>query len=360
MLLLGQPWFSEDFRALGHDVRIVTLGKGSDVPLDHIPTSIHAVLQSLRGWLPDCILLNDDSSYPVFLGLESLDIPLVWYAVDTHLHRHWHRAYASLFDVVLVAQHDYMAEYRRDSRRQHVQWLPLFCPATKDFDRRGVRNVALSFVGTLNSRLNRDRVTLIGALCERVPLVAQSGAYRDLFNRSLMVLNQCVANDVNFRTFETMACGALLLMERVGNGLDRLFQDRTHFVLYERGNVEQIVDLVRYYLDHAREREAIASCGHDEVTGKHSSRHRAETIVGLLRQLDVQGMVMERKRNLMALQACLATVYDQAAEAYREAVDLRQGPSALVKERNAVAMRYGYVASVIKQELDMNLRQVPA
>jgi hypothetical protein len=52
-------------------------------------------------------------------------------------------------------------------------------------------------------------------------------------------------------------------------------------------------------------------------------------------------------------------VYDQAAAAYRQAVDLRRGSSALVKERDAVAIRYGYVASVIKQEFDMRVRQVP-
>jgi hypothetical protein len=84
-----------------------------------------------------------------------------------------------------------------------------------------------------------------------------SGGYRELFNRSLMVLNQSAANDVNFRTFQAMACGALLIGERIGNGFNDLFQDRTHCALYDRGNVEQVIEIVAHYCG----RPARAGCG---------------------------------------------------------------------------------------------------
>ncbi|WP_368076627.1 glycosyltransferase [uncultured Desulfovibrio sp.] len=38
-----------------------------------------------------------------------------------------------------------------------------------------------------------------------------------------MTLNQKAFSEVNFRCFEAMACGAALLMEQCGNGLDELF-----------------------------------------------------------------------------------------------------------------------------------------
>jgi len=94
-----------------------------------------------------------------------------------------------------------------------------------------------------------------------------------------MVLNQCVANDVNFRTFEAMGSGSCLLTERVSNGLEDLFQDRTHCVLYEKGNVEEILNLVNYYETHGDERKAIAQAGRSEILRAHMGIHRARTIL---------------------------------------------------------------------------------
>ena len=50
-----------------------------------------------------------------------------------------------------------------------------------------------------------------------------SGNFYPILHRSRMALNQNAFSEVNFRCFEAMACGAALLMEQCGNGLDELF-----------------------------------------------------------------------------------------------------------------------------------------
>jgi hypothetical protein len=126
---------------------------------------------------------------------------------------------------------------------------------------------------------NPERVALIEGLQRGYSIAVGSGGYRELFNRSLMVLNQSAANDVNFRTFQAMACGALLVGERIGNGFDDLFQDRTHCALYEKGNVEQVIEIVAHYCGRPAERDAVARQGYEAVMASHTSLHRAQAIL---------------------------------------------------------------------------------
>lgn len=42
-------------------------------------------------------------------GIEELPMPRLYWAIDVHLNFFWQRHYAGLFDLVLVAQKDYVA-----------------------------------------------------------------------------------------------------------------------------------------------------------------------------------------------------------------------------------------------------------
>ena len=92
----------------------------------------------------------------------------------------------------------------------------------------------VSFVGSLDARLHPDRVALLDALRGRLPLHVAEGPYADVFTHSRIVLNQTVRGDLNARVFEALACGALLLTERTGNGLLDLFADGEELVTYAR------------------------------------------------------------------------------------------------------------------------------
>ncbi len=80
-------------------------------------------------------------------------------------------------------------------------------------------------------------------------------------------------------------------MERVSNDLEDLFQDRIHCVMYAKGNVEEVLDLVNYYHDHEEERAANAESWHSEVLQAHLGIHRARTILQTVRFSPVQEMV---------------------------------------------------------------------
>jgi hypothetical protein len=350
ILHLGNPFFLQDFRLLGHDVKWAAYDPTADFVLSPYVESMHSLsVQFPARWSPDLVVVGDDSGPPKLLGLEALDVPLVWYAIDSHLHASWHQQYAAVFDVICVAQRDWVSRYRVDPDRQIVSWQPLFCHVPDDGDSGCLRDTPLSFVGTLNRQWNPERVALIEGLQRRYPIAVGAGAYREPFNRSLMVLNQSAANDVNFRTFQAMACGALLVGERIGNGFNELFQDRIHCALYDRGNVEQVIDLVEYYCGHPAERDAVARQGYEAVMACHTSLHRAQAILQVVATAPLSGQIRVRRSRQLQIQSALALVYESAARTHLQAVE--RTPDGTRKQYLlTVAEQYRFLATTIRTQ----------
>lgn len=348
---LGNPYFLLNFRELGHDVKWAACNAAADVVMNPSLESAKNLLS--RGsprWTPDLVVVGDDSVHPTLLGLEALEVPLVWYAVDSHIHANWHRYYAAVFDVIFVAQHDWVPVYRADPDRQLILWKPLFCQWREDRCLGLVRDIPLSFVGTLNPALNPDRVEFIGRIQDRYAIVVTSGPYLETFNRSMMVLNQSVANDVNFRTFQAMASGALLVTERVGNGFDELFQDRTHCAVYEKGNVDQLLAIVEHYRAHSGEREAVAMQGHQAVLAAHTSMHRAQSILDVAATDQLKDRVAKRISRQLQIQWSLASAYEISARKYRRAAKQEEG-SPRAPRLMETANGYQALAETIRGEL---------
>ncbi|MDP3089390.1 MAG: glycosyltransferase [Nitrospira sp.] len=350
ILHLGNAYFQESFRLLGHDVKWAGYHRTADIPLTRSLLDARSLLTQLPPhWYPDLIVLGDESTQPLVLGLETLPVPVVWYAIDSHIHANWHMHYAAAFDVILVAQKDWVPAYQLDGDRQHVSWMPLFCQGSHDLG--FAREIPLSFIGTLDAARNPDRVDLILRLQTQYPIVVQSGPYDEIFNRSMMVLNQSVANDVNLRTFEAMACGALLLTERVGNGFSDLFQDRTHCALYEKGNVDHIIEITDYYRAHPAERKAIARQGYEAVMAAHTSLHRAQALLDTVARQPLHEFVAKRQMRQAPIRWSLASVYESAARTYDQAA-ARAGEDIRRHHFLKISEQYDTLARTIRGQLN--------
>lgn len=319
ILLLGKPYFRRAFEMLGHQVLSCGVGAGHDLPVSRPPLAVEEILARLPPrWEPEFLMLGDESMFPWVGGLETLELPLVWYAVDSHIHHVWHPDYAWVFDLVCVAKRDLLEPLRAAPERQRHLWLPLFADPERDRDRGGERPMGACFVGHLKPELNPERVRFVAAVAERVPLHVHTGAYEEIYNQARIVLNQSVAGDLNFRCFEGMGCGAMLLTEAIGNGQGELFQTGRHLVEYARGDAEQAAERIRHYLKHEPERRAIAEAGRDEVREKHTALHRAAQVLSELAQAPRTAMVAARLRDRGRIAAALARVYERAAKVHLE------------------------------------------
>jgi glycosyltransferase involved in cell wall biosynthesis len=81
------------------------------------------------------------------------------------------------------------------------------------------------------------------------------------------------------RPFETMACGTFLLTYRTE---DCPFQDGEHCVMYDPDHPEKLAELIRYYLAHDDEREAIAQAGHAAILRNYSLTDRLQEILAIV------------------------------------------------------------------------------
>jgi glycosyltransferase involved in cell wall biosynthesis len=80
------------------------------------------------------------------------------------------------------------------------------------------------------------------------------------------------------RIYETIGRGGFLIHPYI-SGLEKEFEDKKHVVFYEYNNLNQLKQLVDYYLENDEEREKIRKAGHDLVKNNYTYRNRWQTIL---------------------------------------------------------------------------------
>ena len=244
----------------------------------------------------DFFFYVDSGAGQVEPGIELLDMPKIAYLIDVHLLTHTRIAMARHFDVVFLAQKDYVEVFRQ-AGIPYVFWVPLACwPPLHDvgpFE----RTLDLAYVGSFSAEEGERRRDLFSRLAERFPNhLIQRCWPREMariYGRAKIVVNACINRDINMRVFEALASGALLITDEA-EGLEDLFEDGKHLVIYR--DDEDVFEKVAYYLEHAGERERIAEAGRELVLSKHTYTHRIEAIERLSE--DVLGPLHQPERHL--------------------------------------------------------------
>ncbi|MDA8430841.1 MAG: glycosyltransferase [Geobacteraceae bacterium] len=214
--------------------------------------------------------------YP--LNLDALSCPKVCYLIDSHLNLPLHLEWAKQFDMVFIAQREYLNEFRKLGIKAY--WLPLGCDPEVHcrFDLPKVYPVG--FVGGVAAGSRRE--TLLKHLTSQIPVHYERCFWDDmarLFSQSQIVFNEAIRNDLNMRVFEAMSTGTLLLSDMARNsGQEELFRDGEDYALYRDSN---ICDVARFYLDNEELREQIAARGRRLVHNAHTYAHRMDDLLAV-------------------------------------------------------------------------------
>ena len=207
--------------------------------------------------------------------------PSAFYLIDTHLPGPLRkmRRVAPRYDVLFCAQWEALRWFPR------AVWVPAACdpelhggagPQTRRFD--------VGFVGTEGGLprklyLQEIRERYPRSFIGHAPHTQMSGIYR----ASRLVFNYAIRNDINMRVFEALGAGRLLLTNAIrDNGFEELFRDREHLVVYH--SPQELWNLLKHYLAHDEEREAIARQGHELVRSQHTYVHRVRRMLCVLHE----------------------------------------------------------------------------
>jgi len=290
-IALGYRWFptaasyhiERALRTIGCAVAFVGLGEGERCGYGET-TSILRVVESMTD-IPDFYLWIDPAGRYFPTEIERLPIPTACYLIDVHL-GHWRTEAARFFDVVFVAQKDYVARMRQAVGHDQVYWLPLAAADDVHFDHTLPRSFDVGFVGNI-ARAHRQT-----ARQRQLKLLAATFHVNDpyrhytpsevglVYSQSKIVFNTSIAGDVTMRLFEGAACGALMLTDAVQNGLADLYRPGEEIVVFN--DDADLLDKVRYYLTHDQAREQIARSGQARTQAQHTYRHRVQQIVATL------------------------------------------------------------------------------
>lgn len=282
-------------RALRQCCRTTTIG----------PSLSHDLLQRLNLKLPPkqldiCTGLNPDmasilaetdpSNYPdLYLWIETggdyypsnlhaLTCPKTCFLIDTHLYLDLHLEWAKQFDMVFIAQREYLNNFR--SKGMVTHWLPLGCDPEVHCQFYLPKVHSVGFAGGIKEGSRRE--TLLTTLSHQIPVYYERcylEVMAKLFSQSKIVFNEAVKNDLNMRVFEAMSTGSLLMTDLARNsGQDELFRDGEDYAVYSDNN---ICEVARFYLDNEEFREQIARRGQLLVHNAHTYRHRVDDLIAV-------------------------------------------------------------------------------
>lgn len=250
-----------------------------DIPTGANPDMAQLIAATDSASHPDLYLWIESVGGYYPQNLESLPCPKVCYLIDSHLNLPMHLEWAKQFDMVFIAQREYLDDFRKLGMKTY--WLPLGCDPEihRRFETPKIHPVG--FVGGVRPGSRRE--ALLSTLTSQIQVHYERCFWDDMariFSQSQIVFNEAVRNDLNMRVFEVMSTGTLLLTDIAAHsGQEELFRDGEDYAVY-RDNT--ICDVARFYLDNEGLREQIAARGQRLAHNAHTYAHRVDDLLAVV------------------------------------------------------------------------------
>jgi spore maturation protein CgeB len=214
-----------------------------------------------NGWLPN--MIN-------FKGLK-----LFW-SIDSHCvpQQHVTTCDSNKFDIVLNA----IESHSKYFYNQKCYYLPNAYPDDLIYYKPEIsKTVDVGFCGNWVNR--QDWILSIPNIKKDIMVIGDDmvnniNSFKIHFNRNM-------ADDINYRTFETLGCKTFLLTNYTEN-LDKLFNIGEHLVTYN--TKEDLNDKIRYYLNNPDLLNKISNAGYEHVRKNHTYLNRAYEILQIIKE----------------------------------------------------------------------------
>lgn len=224
---------------------------------------------------PEDILFIVDPVTDWPIGLEQLPCLIIGFLIDVHQDLKSRQLFSRFFDVTFIAQKDYVDAFH-GAGHNHAYWLPLACDEEIHCQPSVDRIYQVGFVGNLG-RLGSTRYSILSAVLPRYhtndyTVHCAPNEMARIYGQSKIVFNASVNGDLNMRVFEALASGALLITDRIENGLKDLFEEGVHYIGYS--TVAEAIEKIDFYLTHSEDRQRIAAEGQNAALSLHTYSHR--------------------------------------------------------------------------------------
>jgi glycosyltransferase involved in cell wall biosynthesis len=225
----------------------------------------------------DLVFLIDTAPQKWFKHYHLLPCPAFAYLIDSHLDIKYRSLLAPFFDEVFIAQQEDVSKF---SSVTNATWLPLACDEDL-FQGECEKKWEVGFVGQWGNP-SSARYQTLKTISKLFRMNPQDRFYTpsemsDVYRSSSIVINHSVKGDLNMRVFEAMASGALLVTDRIGNGLEDIFEGGLDMVIYD--SEQEAVEKIRFFLNHPQEANRIRKEGRKKVLEFHTYAKRWDQVL---------------------------------------------------------------------------------
>jgi len=219
-------------------------------------------------------------------GIDKMKCLKVFHVQDTVFYPDWHNFLAPKFDLVICAQ--------RNAERLINHPNKVFIPSGFDpFKMYKIDIIPKLYdIGLITSPRDYDYRK---SYLEKLPEDIKWNIWTKINpNEMGYALNQCymglnvsstgTEDMLAYRICETLACGLLLITDRLKNNiLEEFYEENVHYLGYEKENYEEFVEKVVWVKEHKEEAEEIRKKGYERVQEFTWDKH-VEKIVEVIRR----------------------------------------------------------------------------
>ena len=229
---------------------------------------------------PDLFLMVESSTGEPFLprNIEKLKIPTAIWLYDNYLNFRWNKEIVSLFDYAFFAQKDRLKQATRYGCK-NLFWLPFAADEEFHKDFCVKRDIDIGYLGTITDQKRKYFADL-----ENSGLTVLTNArylsYEEIgrfYSRCKLVYNISARRDMNVRTFEASAAGALVVNQSlIDEGCFDIFTEGENMAFHDFNDAARIC---RDLLADERRRSDMAKNAIIHVMKSHTYRHRMEKLL---------------------------------------------------------------------------------
>lgn len=260
----------------GYDLLLLRTGRQ---PFFDLPAAL-----AEHGFEPELVMQTETlADRTIVTGLDKVDCPTVFWAMDPHLNAYWHSAYARLFDVTCSTQRQWIPRIKRQGATD-VRWLPIF-GRVEPWKPMAERPIDMAFVGRITPQ-RPARQWMVKFLREKSAgytlAIEDNLTYADmmrLYGDSRIIPNESIFGEVNFRLFEAASCGCLVLSQDLGDEQESLFEPGREFDTY--ADVVELDHKLGWYLDNPRLVQAMGMAARERVQAEHLPEHRLARLLSI-------------------------------------------------------------------------------
>lgn len=245
---------------------------------------VDTVVEEIKKFKPDLIIeeeKNDGLSLYSDIYKKLPKIPKAWWNIDSHTNLINHVVYSKQFDYVFCGQSWFIPIIEREVKGK-VFFLPLSHTQTMTEYQEMLntplvrKDIDLSFIGNIRT-IHVEREHYVRHFLEMLgdKFFARMSDYQSslgYLRRSKMTLNCSLNNDMNFRVWEGIACGTLVLTDDVTD-IDKIKDLRKYLLVYDKLNPDWTV-MQKIVMFNPQDREAFAK--------SHTLTHRYLQILEMI------------------------------------------------------------------------------